>query len=425
MKLKEFEAQGLWTRLTFVEGALSQLRAGDDGQNIDALDELDTRAGQLRAAFKARRRLASLIVQDQISGIDTIYSNVESAVGNAQASGDMSTRGQYLQQAIVYAQQATVQQGNWPHAYPSPAEERLEVAVVDALLERTRDVDDEVRSRLNALITDIDAADERLASVLNSITQAETNVRSLVQQATDAVTAEKTRIGSVIDDGKSTIAGFEKVLRARLEKWQTSLTDEFRGSTQTLRDDQTRLYQEAVGEYESLAHTINDYQALVQADSADRLARHYEDASRRASRSGWALTVSGLIVLLLAIVPLVLVLLQPLWQPGATEPSWQSLVARIGIGAILVGAATVAIRLGTGFQRTATDYKRLAMELRTMGPFLAAVADTESVDQARLDLVNRTFGQVYGTQRDEKLEEAVPVSVLQQLLVLLTKTISR
>ena len=101
------------------------------------------------------------------------------------------------------------------------------------------------------------------------------------------------------------------------------------------------------------------------------------------------------------------------------------LAARAGVTAVLVGTATVAIRMGASLQRRSAEYKRLALELRTMGPFLAAVEDTESVDQARLDLVNRTFGQGYAPSKDERQDDAVPVTVLQQLITLLTKTVSR
>jgi hypothetical protein len=81
--------------------------------------------------------------------------------------------------------------------------------------------------------------------------------------------------------------------------------------------------------------------------------------------------------------------------------------------------------MGSGFLRQAAGYQRLAMELRTMGPFLSAVADRESVDQARLDLINRTFGQAYAPSKDDKPDDSIPVSVLQQLLALLTKTATR
>ena len=79
--------------------------------------------------------------------------------------------------------------------------------------------------------------------------------------------------------------------------------------------------------------------------------------------------------------------------------------------------------MGAGFHRRSDDYKRLAMELRTMGPFLSTVGDSESVDQARLDLVNRTFGQAYAPKQEAKDADAVPVSVLQQLLTMVTKAV--
>ncbi len=419
MKLSEFESHPLWGRLDDVESWLDLIRGQDDGRNIDYLDELRTRAGQLRAAHKTRRRLASLIVPPQLSAVDAQYQHVWNSVHSAVDS-DAAARTQYLVQAISHAQAATEQQGTWPSPTPTQTEERLEVAVVDELLARDRESEDIARARIETINQRLHEAEEQGASIATQVGQAEKLLAKLVDQAVSAVNAEKARIATVIDEGQSAISGFEKTLRDHLRDWQKELTESFNEETESLRTQEHTLLVQSEAQYEALTRTIADYESLVQADSADRLAKHYEDEASRAARAGWLLTIFGFITLLAAAVPLVLVLLTP-----SAEPSWQSLASRAGISAVLVGAATVMVRMGSGFQRRATEYKRLAMELRTMGPFLAAVADTESVDQARLDLVNRTFGQNYADPKDDRPDDSVPVTVIQQLLTLLTKTVSR
>lgn len=424
MKLNEFEQHPLWSRLDDIESWLDKIRREDDGRNIDALDELRTRAAQLRAAHKTRRRLASLMVPQQLDKVDSQYQNVWNSV-QAATTADAASRAQYLVQAISHAQAATMGQSSWPTPAPTQVEERAELAVVDALLEREKDAVEIARQRTEAISIRLDQAEKLASSVTSQIVEADTSLKKLVDQAVSAVNAEKARIATVIDEGTTTIAGFEKVLRSQLAEWEKALSSEFSASTEHLRAEEQQLHVLALEKYEALTETINDYEALVQADSADRLAKHYERAATSAGRAGWILTIAGFFTLLGAIVPLLLVLLQQINHPDSPDPSWQGLATRAGISAVLVGTATVAIRMGSTFQRRSADYRRLAMELRTMGPFLAAVEDTESVDQARLDLVNRTFGQGYAAVKDERPEDAVPVTVIQQLLTLLTKTVSR
>jgi len=429
MKLNEFEAHPLWTQVGEIKEWLTQIRAQDSGANIDLVDELDTRVAQLAGAFRARRRLAALVIPSQLDAMHSIYQGFWNAVNTAFEAGTSSTRPQYLQQAVSYAHQGTIAQGAWAAAAPTQVEERLEVAVVDALLQRDKEAEETTRLRIEAVERELASTDERAVLVTAAVTKADTDLSVLVAEAQRAVDAEKARIVKVIDDGNAKIAGFEAVLDNALKEWEKERTKAFEGRLKNVRDKQDDLLKAAQARYEALKATVEDYQALVQADSADRLAKHYEDEAGAASSSGWKTTIAGFAVLLVAGLPLFLVVIQPILNSllgwSIADPDWPAIAARAGVAAVLVGAATVAIRIGNGFLKRSADYKRLAMELRTMGPFLSAVNDRESVDQARLDLVGRAFAQAYVPQKEDAKDDAISVTVLQQLLTLLTKTVSR
>lgn len=427
MKLADFEGQILWARLDAIENVLAVLRQEDSGENIDVIDELDTRAAQLRALYKSRRRLAPLVVPAQVEGVDGHATNWSNSLNTAHSNSG-ANRSQYLQQAVQHAQYATAAASGWPQANPTPADERLEVAVVDALLAREEEVDDRIRGRVEAATRELKQTDQRVVELTSVVAKTEARIEKLIDEATAAVNAEKARIATVIDEGNSRIAGFDAALEKHLKEWQARRTSKFEDEVGNLRKEQEELLKQATIKFTELTRVVDDYESLVQADSADRLAVHYETEARNARRGGKRMNAFGFVLLISAAAPLFLVALQPLLKAiGLTvdAPSWESIVARVGVAVVLAGAATVAIRLGTADLRRAADYKRLAMELRTMGPFLSSVEDTESVGQARLDLVNRTFGLSYAPSRDEKLDDAVPVSVLQQLLTLLTRTVSK
>lgn len=427
MQLNAFESHGMWQRLAEIEDQLGQLRASDNGVNIDLIDEMQTRGAQIRAAYTVRRRLAPLVVPQQLEGVDSQLPSWLNSLQSAISYTD-SNRAQYLNQAVQYAQNATATISTWPSAHPTTVEERLEVAVVDELLARTGVFEQALKEKFERVNQDIEQANARTAQVTAAIEASERSIAAAVTEAAAAVSAEKARIATVIDEGNAKIAGFDAILAKSLKDWQAERSAKFVDELAQLRADQLALLDGARNKFEELTRVVGDYEALVQADSADRLALHYEQEAAKAQKDGKRTNAWGFVLLIAAAIPLLLVVLQPLWAAIGIEvanPTWESLVARAGVAAVFVGAATVAIRLGSADLRRAADYKRLAMELRTMGPFLAAVSDGESVDQARLDLVNRTFGQAYVPSRDEKPEDAVPVTVLQQLLTLLTKTVSR
>lgn len=418
MKLNQFEAHQTWVTLNTVSETLNALRAADAGTNIDAIQDLEAQAAYLMGRYKARKRLAPLVFLPQLDALDSNLQALLGSLSTAVANVD-PTRTQYIQQAQQYMQAGFAIVAPWSTVTPTATEERAEIAVIDELQRRNAEVDALIQSRIKQLEASAQAVANQVAAAEAAAVKSEASVAAATDEAKRAVEAEKARIATVIDDGQKTIAGFEAELQASLEAWRADLTKGFEAKMEDLRIKERALLTQSRERYEELKKTTSDYQAVVQADSADRLAKHYEVEAKSARKSGWILTVIGGAILLSAALPLLAVVLR--WQSGETD--WTSLAARAGVSAVCVGAATVAVRMGTGFHRRSDDYKRLAMELRTMGPFLSTVEDSESVDQARLDLVNRTFGQAYAPQPDANDVDAVPVTVLQQLLTMVTKAI--
>lgn len=426
MKLTQFENHPVWALLRSVADLVTAMRVADSGSNLDAIQDLEAQTAYIQARFKARRRLAPTVFTVQLDQLHSQLQAVATSLQNAQANVDPARR-QYLEQTTQYMHSAFTVIAAWVTVSPTVTEERAEVAVVDELMRRNGELDSQFKARLESLEDQARAVEKLVESARAEAVESEASLESIAEEAKRAVEAEKTRIGTVIDDGQRTIAGFEGTLQGSMKQWQSELSKEFSRATSDLRSKQQSLLDRSNTRYGELTKTIDDYQAIVQADSADRLAKHYEVESKSARKSGWTLTVTGGVVLLGATLPLLLVVMQPLFSAWLDlklpEVDWTSFAARAGVSAVLVGAATVSIRMGSGFHRRSDDYKRLAMELRTMGPFLSTVEDSESVDQARLDLVNRTFGQAYAPQQDSRDEDAVPVSVIQQLFAMVTKVV--
>lgn len=90
---------------------------------------------------------------------------------------------------------------------------------------------------------------------------------------------------------------------------------------------------------------------------------------------------------------------------GPTDAvSWEWVSLKLGIAVTAIGASTIAIRLGGRFIHNSAINKRVELELRAIGPFLADVGDgTSAVGQAKLLFVQRAFGRTW--EGDEKHDE--------------------
>jgi hypothetical protein len=81
--------------------------------------------------------------------------------------------------------------------------------------------------------------------------------------------------------------------------------------------------------------------------------------------------------------------------------------------------------LGNRSLHRANDSKKVELELRAIGPFLEGVVDQPIVQQAKVDFVNRTFGQASPEQPDLSGGELLNVTALGRVIDVLAKLIGR
>jgi hypothetical protein len=98
---------------------------------------------------------------------------------------------------------------------------------------------------------------------------------------------------------------------------------------------------------------------------------------------------------------------------------WEQLVIRAGIGIAAASGATVAIRLGGRFFANANVTKRMELDHKTFGPFLANVPSTVAY-KARINLVERALGKAEpGTTAT--VDEVASIGEMTQLIDAIAK----
>jgi hypothetical protein len=192
--------------------------------------------------------------------------------------------------------------------------------------------------------------------------------------------------------------------------------------------EQVRPLVEAIHEQERqgsealdrLLESESGFANLSAAAATDKLAGHFATEAKTGRAVGMWLYIAGGVLIATAASPLLLLLLPGNLSSDA-DTRWEQLVIRAGIGAALASAATVAIRLGGRFFANANVTKRMELDLKTFGPFLANV-DPKEADKARINLVERALGKPAELGNGSR-EDSVSIGGMSQLLDAASKLI--
>lgn len=98
-----------------------------------------------------------------------------------------------------------------------------------------------------------------------------------------------------------------------------------------------------------------------------------------------------------------------------SEISWQFVALKFGISAAIVGAATMAFRLGFRVMQNSNANKRIELELNAIGPFLADLSTPTDIDRAKLQFVEKTFGRTWDGHAADPDGQTQPVDLVKAI----------
>lgn len=344
-----------------------------------------------------------------------------SALGNASASlrqrATNATYRQYTDQALVHAENLLVTVSSWPRPYAKGAQaQQMKLLYEEIQLAQARELE-----RIEAKYVDVQSRMESaVAELIFQRDQVELALRGFQAEAgsvASAVDQQKERVDKVINDGlqqvnhlmKENSEAFSAWTEARQIEW-----DDFAEQNQDLMD---RKVNEAGVSLDKLKSDEAEFANLTTAITGQKLAKEFAEEAKTSQVIGLILYGLGFVALALAAVPLFMLMGE---RPVEQTPdvTWQHFAIRLSLGVLGASAATVLIRLGARFLTNSSASKRMALELQTFGPFLANVRDKETVDAARLELIDRAFGKSYAPSGvgTETSEDVVPVTALAQIV---------
>lgn len=408
----DFEEHPLWMTLNELEAQCGAVRAHKDPSDMPSLERIALVTSHLRSYHKQRARITALFTPTMLTQVYEVVSNVHPHLAQRIASGSSS----WTLEAATIMERSLEYKGAWPSLFAGPREANKEQTLYEDLLEAQRISVDALGASHKDLLAQIDTFDRRIRDEADGVRGTLNDFIAQGKAIEIQVSSQAERVDSIVKDGLLKIADLKNQNEQSYKEWQDARAADFTNDFTPLHLQVEKDLAESQQSLQSLREAVADYTSLSAAAAANTLSADYEKEASASRLWGGILYGAGILLLAAGSLPLLLSLVP---QGGnATELSWTQLAVRLGVGVLAASAATVAIRLGARLVSEAGAVKRMALELRTIGPFLSNVSDRADVDSIRISIIDRTFGRSYvpSSRVEKKEDDVVNVSAVAQLL---------
>lgn len=421
MLRSDYDNHPLWGTLHSVDERLRAILDAHSAGDLASIERIRIQEEYVRSFDVVASTRVAFFHSAMLDAVNVVWQQVLNSLDHRVSMGlDYSN---YVTQAADQAETGLLQMSAWPRAYGRGGEVTQMNTLFEELLEAQRISVEALRQEHDGLRAELSeysvSVDEKRSEVLTAIGAAEADVDSLRSQ----IDQQKSVVEDSVLDARRAIKALTAQNEESFAAWKVEREAAFIGDFEGLRDQISDKLTQSSVEYEELLSAKEKYTKLVSAIAADEVAFKFETEARWGRVAGIALYIAGFALLAGAAVPLILLIAENA-QDTATGINWTPIVIRLSVGVLAGSAATVAIRLGGRFITNANSAKRMELELRAIGPFLANVADPSKVDDARIELVGKAFGKTYGegghnVTRDK--DEMVSVTTASQLLDLASR----
>lgn len=396
----EFDNHRLWSTLSRVEQQLDTILESGDASELSPIERIKVQMAYVRSFDKIAETRVTFFHTKMLEDAREIWVNVEATLHERVNAGEVTL--DLVESAANLAESALNVMGPWPRAYGRGGEvsqlkvlfaELLEAqeASIQSLAARHSGFTD----RLTQLGNEIDEKKDKTFAKFGEL-------ESQLSALESKITEDKSSIETSLQGSRTTIDELVVKNDENFQAWITEREEAFKTDFAPFMGQIADKLKEADSEFTALQATKSDYSRLISRRAGDEVAYRFEKEAKFGRVWGIGLYIVGAILIVGAAVPLALLLLDPEID-SSTDISWNRILIRAAIGILAGSAAAVLIRLGSRFLTSANQSKRMELELKAIGPFLANVNDGTQVDKAMIDLIGRSFGKTYGTQYTGKV----------------------
>lgn len=416
MHRQEFEGHAIWAQIDVALEWVEKIKATQPGAvEVPLVLRIEFLLKHV-ASFKSLASTSSALFNEPL--IAPVHGSIGQIISQLQHRQSNVSYMNYTDNALANAEAMLTQVGLWPRPYARGAQVQQITTLYEDLIETQAQQIfafearyDETRAKMDKLVSDFDAKKAEVENVFELY-------RADALAIAGSVDHEKSRIDDVVQKGLEKVSELQGKNSEAFAEWKDDISGQLETYTNEQKSAIDKALTNAANALKSLKEHETEYANISTAAGGAKLANEFNAEATSAQELGLKLYTIGFGVLVLAAAPLVLWLFWPPEnQPG--DGIWQHFLIRISLGVLGASAATVLIRLGSRFVTGATASKRMALELQTFGPFLANVKNKETVDSARLELVDRAFGKSYAPGDSDSNDDAVPVSAFSHIVELM------
>lgn len=422
MLRSDFDSHALWGVLSRIDSQITTIVEQHQPPELPFLERIQAQMAYVRSFDVVASTRAAFFHPQMLAPVQTVWESVESMLSTRVGNGVEYTN--YLQQAADQAETGLLHMAAWPRPYGKGGEVKQMNTLFEQLLEAQRISIDALNAEHEKLRNEIINYNARVESKRDEVSaellEAQGNLETL--QAT--IEEQRSMLAAAITEAESAVEALDEKNSVAYKDWRTAREAAFEEDFQPLRDGAAERLEAAEAEYEELIGAKEKYTKLVSAIAADEVASQFESEADWGRRVGNRFYLLGFALLLVATVPLIWLIFDGTKSDDGAV-NWTALITRVAIGILAGSAATVAIRLGSRLINNANAIKRMELELRAIGPFLANVSEKPKVDDAFIELVGKAFGNTYAetssTGGKDSTDDKTSVTTLAQLLELIDK----
>lgn len=422
MLRSDFDNHALWGVLDSIDEQLALIVEDHQPQELASVERIKTQMAYVRGFDVVASTRAAFFHPAMLESVLAVWTQVSSYLGTRTGNGIGYET--YLVQAADHAETGLLSMAAWPRPYGKGGEVKQMDTLFEKLLEAQRTSIDALageHASLRAEITNhTDAIEAKRDEVAAELAGAQNSLAALES----TVEAQKTEVSDAVAQAQETADGLVEANSAAFSAWTAEREEAFKDDFSELHSAITDRLKAANEEYDELISAKQKYTKLVSAIAADEVASQFEVEARWGRRTGTWFYILGFVLLVVAAVPLVWALFEGIKTTDGSV-NWSAIIVRLAIGVLAGSAATVAIRLGGRLINNGNAIKRMELELRAIGPFLANVTEKPKVDDAFIDLVTKAFGNTYAdtnsTGGKDSQDDNIPVTSVAQILDLVQK----
>lgn len=406
MKQIDFDSLEMWITIEETKGLLNTAETDSPEESLEFINRVRFIASYA-LSFKDTVP-AELFTSAMISTVELRWKEIFSDITGFNSSKNMD----YLRNAVTKAEVSLEIMVRWPTS-------SIKSAALGQMTRAFHNFESELSSALersNARLTlNLDESSLRETELTKNISELEKQVlvsKTQVENMEAKLTADEERLARALSEYSAAFAVAEKERETNLSDWLKQQADMFEVS---VRPSLMRV-QEIVGNSETnfkqIESLLVDSKFVAGLAVGDQLANRYKEWSTSERKTGYLTMKVGGGALLLGVGILIWIFADKTLFD--TNSAWEAVYLKSGIIGLCAGGATVAFTLGSRSLRQVNSFKRMELELRAIGPFLANVPETDMAE-SKTEFLARAFGHAW-TDTESRKSKPTEVEALAILI---------